>query len=1045
MRLYIFLYVFLFFFSLQARTQVDSLDHILASLQKETENKELKQALQEVKILYEPHNINDSLSQKLLHLSGLILKSITDEQQILSYCLAVTDVLQRLPPERAHLDYALSLDHLADAYKRLGMHDKALTLYFEAIAIREKQLGQDHLSYATSLHKIADIYFNRDQFDTALVLYQKELLIQKEKVGENNYDYVNCLISLSWSHNYIGNYDTALFLSQNVLVSIKRIPKEKVTPTEHANILMNIARLYHRMGQYDRSLLLYEEALAMKKIAFGQRHFRYAFALVDVAYFHHRILGDYKKALLLYEEALPIIENTVKEKGSEKSSIVETLEFMYRLNLSHLGTVYYLLKEYDKALTFYEKAVKLFPEHPDCITNLARVYYDVGRRDSALSLCRQTLLILEERKAKGFRYNDAANDLATLYYTMGMYADAFQLFEKCSIKTKQIWGKENLHYASSLNRLGMVYIELGDHAQAALLFDEATKITLNYLSRTYSTLSEQEKIAVVKKLSYQFDFLPSLLFSSSEPRSAATNKLYENVIALKGMVLEDQQAVLSSIRKSGDSSVLQLYFKWYKHKAFVGTQQLLPLASRVPYLDSIENIANQLEQELSRHSLIFRNQHSRGISANDLSRKLLPGQATIEFIRFQLHNKKWTDDIWYAALVLLPDDNHARFIPLFEEKQLQTLLRPYAGTTTGYDYIKRLYGSGVSIPASSNNLNDSLYKLIWKPLENHLKDAHTIYYAPAGLLHRIAFNSLRYDASHHLIDKYRLNQVLNTRSVVSQTKELQKPLSAAVWGDIDYDLGYADNRTAQIPKTRSLADMNTTESIFDLYTNDTRGDRKEGWSSLSYTKKEMGSVKKAIEKSVKAVSVVSGQSATEDAFKALNGKSPQLLHVATHGFFLSIKENQLKNSGNGMDNGFTLQQNPMFRSGMVLAGGNHAWKGGKIPQNSEDGILTAYEIAQLDLSNVELLVLSACETALGETKYANEGVFGLQRAFKLAGVKKMIMSLWQVPDKQSAELINLFYNNWIKGQTIRESLYNAQMTMKQKYPPFYWAAFVVVE
>ena len=145
-------------------------------------------------------------------------------------------------------------------------------------------------------------------------------------------------------------------------------------------------------------------------------------------------------------------------------------------------------------------------------------------------------------------------------------------------------------------------------------------------------------------------------------------------------------------------------------------------------------------------------------------------------------------------------------------------------------------------------------------------------------------------------------------------------------------------------------------------------------------------------------------------------------------------------------NSFTMQQNPMFRSGMVLAGGNHVWKGGKISQESEDGILTAYEIAQLDLSNTELVVLSACETALGETKHANEGVFGLQRAFKLAGVKTMIMSLWQVPDSHTAELMTLFYQNWMAGESIRKALHKAQMTMKKKYPsPFYWAAFIVVE
>ncbi|HKH59176.1 MAG TPA: CHAT domain-containing protein, partial [Flavitalea sp.] len=307
----------------------------------------------------------------------------------------------------------------------------------------------------------------------------------------------------------------------------------------------------------------------------------------------------------------------------------------------------------------------------------------------------------------------------------------------------------------------------------------------------------------------------------------------------------------------------------------------------------------------------------------------------------------------------------------------------------------------------------------------------------------IAFIALRYDTSHLLIEKYQLNQVLSTRSVVFRREELKKPLSAAVWGDIDYDLRDTNNGQETVPTTRGLNEMSTTESIFNLYTNDTRGYRKAGWPSLSNSKKEIALIKKTIAKSASSVSDVSGRSATEEAFKALNGKSPQLLHLATHGFFLSVKENSLKDDG--MDNGFTMQQNPMFRSGIVLAGGNHAWTGGKIPENSEDGILTAYEIAQLDLSNTELVVLSACETALGETKYANEGVFGLQRAFKLAGVKKMIVSLWQVPDDATVELMTLFYQNWLDGQTIREALHKSQMQMKKKYPPFFWAAFVVVE
>jgi len=139
-----------------------------------------------------------------------------------------------------------------------------------------------------------------------------------------------------------------------------------------------------------------------------------------------------------------------------------------------------------------------------------------------------------------------------------------------------------------------------------------------------------------------------------------------------------------------------------------------------------------------------------------------------------------------------------------------------------------------------------------------------------------------------------------------------------------------------------------------------------------------------------------------------------------------------------------LAEDPLLRTGLVLAGGNYAWSGKTPVDGVEDGIATAYEISQLNLSNTELLVLSACETALGDIK-GSEGVFGLQRGFKMAGVKKMIVSLWQVPDKETAELMTAFYSYWINGKNINESFYQAQADMRKKYAAYYWAAFVLVE
>ena len=161
-----------------------------------------------------------------------------------------------------------------------------------------------------------------------------------------------------------------------------------------------------------------------------------------------------------------------------------------------------------------------------------------------------------------------------------------------------------------------------------------------------------------------------------------------------------------------------------------------------------------------------------------------------------------------------------------------------------------------------------------------------------------------------------------------------------------------------------------------------------------------------------------------------------IAHIATHGFFLPAKSK--------LNCGFAMQQDAMFRSGLVLAGSDKIWTNKKIISGKDDGILTSYEIAQMDLSSTDLVVISACETALGDLQN-NEGVIGLQRAFKLAGVKQIIISLWSVPDIETAELMSLFYSNWIKGESPREALRSAQLVLKTKYQPYDWAAFVLVE
>lgn len=239
-----------------------------------------------------------------------------------------------------------------------------------------------------------------------------------------------------------------------------------------------------------------------------------------------------------------------------------------------------------------------------------------------------------------------------------------------------------------------------------------------------------------------------------------------------------------------------------------------------------------------------------------------------------------------------------------------------------------------------------------------------------------------------------------------------------------------------------VGDSHIATPAMNLYVPYTQSSSNVLWSDLPGTATEVHKIQKLFSNNKVGVQTFVQQRASEKEFKSLSGNAPQILHLATHGFFLkkASKERGDRNEGNV----YSLATDPLMRSGFVLAGANWVWSGKTPIMGVDDGIATAYEIAQLDLSNTELVVLSACETALGDVK-GSEGVFGLQRAFKMAGVKKLIVSLWQVPDKETAELMTLFYADWLKGNTIENAFSKAQAQMRKKYPPFYWAAFVLIE
>ena len=301
----------------------------------------------------------------------------------------------------------------------------------------------------------------------------------------------------------------------------------------------------------------------------------------------------------------------------------------------------------------------------------------------------------------------------------------------------------------------------------------------------------------------------------------------------------------------------------------------------------------------------------------------------------------------------------------------------------------------------------------------------------------MAFQALPTPDGQLLIDKYEMNQYISTRQLaVEEEKTKTRSQFITLFGDCAFTMD-------SISIVKNIPPKSGVSNIYS--SGISRDENKGSWRQLEGTATEINQIKNLFAKNKIDTASFMQQKATEEQFKNLSGNSPTILHLATHGFFLPDPEQKRKEGFEVLNtNTFKISDDPMMRSGIVLSGANRVWSGQASIEGREDGIVTAYEISQLNLRNTDLVVLSACETALGDIK-GTEGVFGLQRAFKLAGVKSLLLSLWKVPDKETAELMTTFYQYYLAGNSSREALHKAQMDMKKKYRPYYWAAFVLIE
>lgn len=332
-----------------------------------------------------------------------------------------------------------------------------------------------------------------------------------------------------------------------------------------------------------------------------------------------------------------------------------------------------------------------------------------------------------------------------------------------------------------------------------------------------------------------------------------------------------------------------------------------------------------------------------------------------------------------------------------------------------------------------------LYNLIWSKLEPYINEGDEVYFSPSGLLHQMNIEVLQ-DGNGKLVnDKYRLHRVSSTRELCIDRPKIEHT-SAVLYGGLTYDM----DSTALLAQSRVYSHTDDYIAIRGFVADSTQ--QRGSWSPLNAAEDEVRTISTELNRHQIKTTKYIHTFGTEESFKTLSGKKISIIHLATHGFFYTNEEAQKKSYFERLntDLGVARPDNSLKRSGLILAGAQLAWDGQPIPDRVEDGILLAEEIAAMDLSGTDLVVLSACETGLGEI--TSEGVFGLQRAFKKAGVRTLIMSLWKVDDAATSLMMRTFYEHLLAGKSKREAFAIAQLAVKSEYKdPYYWASFIMLD
>ena len=922
-----------------------------------------------------------------------------------------------------------------------GHYATARKSYWAVFTTLRNQGKESDPLYEEALFCLGEFFYKTGNFPIAEKIYASDLNAVIDIYGRDHQyyarvmDHIGELTSLkSEFENASTYYETA----EKILLKTVGL-----NHPEYARNLVFRGKFYLEKGEYTVSETFFRQAQKTYKEFLPKIH-PYQLEL-DLAY------ADLYIYLHNYGTAVELLEKTITNYE----------RFYDRLHPDIAGASYkiasiYLKNGYiDQAKAHIDTAqmissVKMTWRHPDHLnTRSVLAEYLLAKGENQLSDSIYTLLsdsVGQVLNEKNRIITGLTTAHAHMYYKMGKYEDAISLYQRIKEMQKEILEEKHPEYIQSIRDQSLIYWAMGKKSKAGKYFKYTADNYVLQFNKVFAFQSEKEKNLYYKNIKSFFDKYNAFIISNPTP--ASISAMYNYQLATKAILFTSTSDLRKKVSESGDASLKGKYIKWISNKEKLAKLYKLQsegYAFKQRTIDSMETLANMLEKDIQ---LVVELKNSKAgnekllLTWKDVQKNLALNEAAIEIIRVQQFLPDSggieSEKIYYAALIVTKETKKSPALVLLDE---------------GKDLEKRYvqyYRNAIHF-----QLSDTIsYNHYWKPIASAevMKGKNKIYLSVDGVYNQININTF-FDGvtSKFVVQEQELHLVTNTKDVLD-LKAKKSELTSVPQNTVLF--GFPDYYHQPLVSAKKSTNKKQAASKEKVVSRDSRSMfRGAGIAELPGTKVEVTSINKIfVQNGNKGSVLMVGKDAAEASLKTI--ENPGILHIASHGFFLEpSKKGKSKGAATDVEVLDELNSNPLLYCGIMLSGAGHAYSEEVLDaeikalykgESIEDGILTAYEAMNMDLQNLELVVLSCCETGLGEVKNG-EGVYGFQRALQTAGAKSIIMSLWKVNDEATQKLMVYFYEEWIKSSNKRVSFAKAQEKLRLEYKtPLYWGAFIMI-